>query len=197
MPETLPLDPFISEPDVRERFTTEVRAPADLVMAVASEFDLQSLRVARALFWLRGKLMGAKATSRRKPKGLLAETLGLGWGMLVNRPPERILCGAHCRPWQADVVFSAIAPDQFAGWNEPDQVKIAWSLETEPLGPERTLFAHETRVVATDEGARRKFRRYWRWARFGIIGIRLLLMPAIRRQAERRFRAQRTAAARA
>jgi hypothetical protein len=33
--------------------------------------------------------------------------------------------------------------------------------------------------------------RYWRWARFGIIAIRLLLLPAIRREAERRWAATR------
>jgi hypothetical protein len=43
--------------------------------------------------------------------------------------------------------------------------------------------------VATDAGARLKFRRYWRWARFGIVAIRLLLLPAIRRAAERRWAA--------
>jgi hypothetical protein len=44
--------------------------------------------------------------------------------------------------------------------------------------------------VATDAEARRRFRRYWRWARFGIVAIRLLILPAIRREAERRWTAQ-------
>ena len=39
--------------------------------------------------------------------------------------------------------------------------------------------------MATDAGASDKFRRYWRFARFGIIAIRLLILPAIRRDAER------------
>ena len=33
--------------------------------------------------------------------------------------------------------------------------------------------------------------RYWRWARFGIIAIRLLLLPAIRRAAEREWAARK------
>jgi hypothetical protein len=41
--------------------------------------------------------------------------------------------------------------------------------------------------VATDEPARTAFRRYWRWARFGIIAIRLLLLPAVRRAAEQQW----------
>jgi hypothetical protein len=33
-----------------------------------------------------------------------------------------------------------------------------------------------------------KFMRYWRLARFGIVLIRWLMLPAIRREAERRYR---------
>ena len=66
-------------------------------------------------------------------------------------------------------------------------MKIAWTLEAEALGPALTRFAQETRAVATDEQARIRFRRYWRWARFGIIAIRLLMLPALRRSAERRW----------
>jgi hypothetical protein len=33
--------------------------------------------------------------------------------------------------------------------------------------------------------------RYWRWARFGIIAIRLFMLPAVRREAERRWVVER------
>jgi hypothetical protein len=80
-----------------------------------------------------------------------------------------------------------LAPTDFLALATPGQVKIAWSLEAHALGPAMTSFAQETRVIATDEHARTLFRRYWRWARFGIITIRLLMLPAIRREAERRW----------
>jgi hypothetical protein len=63
----------------------------------------------------------------------------------------------------------------------------AGALETEEISREITRFAQETRAVATDEHARRKFLGYWRWARFGIVAIRLLMLPAVRREAERRW----------
>jgi hypothetical protein len=63
----------------------------------------------------------------------------------------------------------------------------AWTLETDALGPALSRFAQETRVVATDQEARARFRRYWRWARFGIIAIRLLLPPEVRRAADKRW----------
>jgi hypothetical protein len=192
--EPSPLDRFIAQPDVRERFETTIRAPAAIVMAVAAEFDMQSVPVIRAIFRLREKLMGAAPPARRKPQGILEETRSLGWGLLAEQRDRFVAFGATCQPWLADVKFTAIAPEQFASYAGPDQVKIAWTLEAEPLGPALTRFAQETRAAATDAAARSKFRRYWRWARFGIVAIRLLLLPAARRAAERRWAAERKGA---
>lgn len=185
-----PLDPFIPRPEVRERFRTKVRAPAALVMDTARNLDLQSLMPVRAIFRLREKLMRAGPARPRVPQGIVAETRALGWGLLMERPGRVLVCGAACQPWRAEVRFRAIPAADFAAHAEPDQVKIAWSLEVEPVDPTTTIFSHETRAVATDAQARTKFRRYWRWARFGIVAIRLLLLPAVRRRAERRWRAE-------
>jgi len=183
----VPLDTFIPTPDIRERFSVTVEAPAALVMQVATTIDMQSLPIVRATFRLREILMRAKAPPPRAPMGILEETLSLGWGKLIDEPDHLVVCGASCQPWQANATFTPIAPGDFRMYDVPGQVKIAWSLEAFPLGPSATLFSHETRAVATDEEAHAKFRRYWRWARVGIVGIRLVLMPAIRREAERRF----------
>jgi len=53
-----------------------------------------------------------------------------------------------------------------------------------PIEPALTLFRTETRVLPTDEAARRKFRRYWRFFGAGIVLSRWLLLPALRREAE-------------
>jgi len=181
------LDRYIPAPDVRERFEITVRAPAALVMEVATGFDMQSLPAVKAIFRLREVLLGAGQHEPRRPQGIVEETRRLGWGLLAEEPGRYLVCGACCQPWLADVRFTAIEPERFAAWSEPDQVKIAWTLEAEEIAPNVTRFAQETRAVATDAQARAKFRRYWRWARFGIVGIRLLLLPAVRREAEGRF----------
>jgi hypothetical protein len=110
--------------------------------------------------------------------------------VLQEEPGRAVIMGARCQPWLADVRFSAIDAQEFAAYSEADQVKIAWTLEAEPIAGGCTRFAQETRAVATDAGARGKFLRYWRWARFGIIAIRLLMLPAVRRTAERRWAAR-------
>jgi hypothetical protein len=154
---------------------------------VATAIDLQAVPLVAGIIWLRGRLL--RATPRpRRPQGLLPELVGLGWGILRNVPGRLVAGGAACQPWKADVVFRPLAAETFGPFAEPDQVKIAWTLEVEALGPERTRFVTETRAVATDAAARGKFLRYWRWARFGIVALRLLLVPAVRREAERRWR---------
>lgn len=189
-----PLDTFMPAPDIRERFHTTIRAPRDLVMEVATTIDLQTLPLVRAIFRLREILMRAGPTPPRQSQGILAETRALGWGLLAEEPGALIVCGAACQPWQANVGFTPIPAEQFATYAVPDRVKIAWTLEAEALGPALTRFSHETRAVATDPDARRRFRRYWRWARFGIILIRLLMLPAVRREAERQWRVRGRAA---
>jgi hypothetical protein len=182
----VPLERFIPHYDVRERFETTIRASPDVVMDVAAHFDLQSRPAVKAIFWLRDKVTRAARSAPRKPQGILEETRALGWGLLAEQPGRFVVCGAICQPWLPNVRFSAIAPDQFAMYAQGDQVKIVWTLEAAEIAPGLTRFGQETRAVATDEQARLKFHRYWRWARFGIIAIRLLMLPAVRREAERR-----------
>jgi hypothetical protein len=185
---------FMPVADVTERHETLVHAPADVVFGVAQNFDMQSIPAIRAIIWLRGKLLGATPMPKRRPRGIVAESLGLGWGVLAERPGRELVAGAVAQPWTADVKFTPIAPDRFAKFAEPDLVKIVWSLEAEPLGPDLTRFRTETRAVATNTAALKKFRRYWRWARFGVGLIRWIVVPRVRREAEltsRRTRAER------
>jgi hypothetical protein len=185
------LDRFIAQPDARERFETTIRAPAALVMDAAASFDMQSLPPVRTVFRLREVLLGSARASPRRPQGILEETRQLGWGVLAEEAGHFVVCGARCQPWRANVEFSAIAPDAFAGYAEPGQVKIAWTLEAQAMSPDVTRFSQETRAVATDAESRIRFLRYWRWARFGIIAIRLLLLPAVRKAAEARWAIER------
>jgi hypothetical protein len=181
------LDRFLPDADVRERHEIVVHAPASLAFDTARSFDMRSVPLVGLIFWLRERLLGA-LRANTAPRGLVDETLSLGWGVLEEVKGRYFCAGAVCQPWRADVLFTAVPPDDFAAYAQPDRVKIVWTLEAEPLGPESTRFATETRAAGTDAGARARFRRYWRWAGIGIVSIRRLLLPAIRHEAERRWR---------
>ena len=182
-----PLDRFIPLPDLRIRHKIGVRAPAALVLETAQTFDLSRTPLVRAIFWLRGLILGAKATAPDWSRGFVSVMLGMGWGVLAQKPNRWFVAGTVCQPWLADVVMRPIPSAQFVEYFEPNQVKIIWTLETEPLGEARCRFATETRAVATDGEAQAKFRRYLHRFGIGMAMIRWLLLPAIRREAERRF----------
>ena len=182
------IERFMPAWDVRTCHEVIVQAPADTVFSVAEHFDLQSIPLVRAIFWLREKIMRARDTTPRRPAGLVEETKSLGWGELTRRPGRELVMGAVTQPWIADVKFTAVPPDEFLGYGELGRVKITWTLEAVPIEPTLTLFRTETRVRATDMAAREKLLRYWRFARFGIMMIRWLHLPALRRAAELQHR---------
>jgi hypothetical protein len=188
---TIPtIDDFIPRYVVREVHETLVDAPADVALRAAEELDLLSIPVVRAIFWLRARGMGAPPPRRDDLNGLVARTRAMGWRELSRVPGRQVVMGAAVQPWVAEPVFMGLAPESFAAWAKPNHVKIVWTLEAESLGPTRSRLRTETRVQATDEAARAKFLRYWRFARFGIVPIRLLGLPAMRRAAEERFAAE-------
>ena len=128
--------------------------------------------------------MGSSPQEPRRREGLLATTLALGWRVLEEVPGRMLVVGAVTRPWQANVTFRGVAAEQYAAFNEPDYVKIVWTLRADPDGGGRCLFSTETRAVATDTDAARKFRRYWALASPGISLIRRLSLPTLKAMAE-------------
>jgi hypothetical protein len=92
------------------------------------------------------------------------------------------------RPWEANVSFRALPSQEFAAFNEPGYVKIAWTLRADPITPTQSVFRTETRAVATDASARTKFRRYWSLLSPGIIIIRWMMLKPVKTDAECRCR---------
>lgn len=182
------LDRFIPVYEVVERHRIAIDAPAAIAMAAAREQDLLRLPIVRLLMRTRGFVMGATADERDEPRGLVAATLALGWGVLADEPGRELVMGAVTRPWEADVVFRALAPDEFADYAAPGLVKIAWTLRADPVSDGSCVFRTETRVVATDAESRTRFRRYWALASPGIALIRRLSLRPLQRDAERRAR---------
>lgn len=183
------LDRFFARYEVRECHARRVSAPAALTFAVAKRMSFLRSPISRMLFGLRSipaRLCGisAKASDDR---GVVEETLSLGWGVLAEVPDREIVMGAVTQPWKADVVFRALPPEEFAAFSEPGYVKIAWTLSVEPTGASTCLFRTETRVVATDSTSRARFRRYWAFLSPGILLIRYEMLRLVAAEAKRRY----------
>jgi hypothetical protein len=117
---------------------------------------------------------------------LVEDMKKIGWGVLAEVPGREVVMGAVTEPWEADVVFRPLPPDEFASFRTPGSVKIAWTLRADPAVAHQSIFRTETRVWPTDSVARRKFRRYWTLVAPGIIAIRWLLLAPLKAEAERR-----------
>jgi hypothetical protein len=51
--------------------------------------------------------------------------------------------------------------ESFADFSAPGYAKVAFTIRTDPDGPDRTLVTTETRVSTTDPRSRRLFAAYW------------------------------------
>jgi hypothetical protein len=185
------LDRFMPVYEIVERHHIRVAAPAAVTLAAAREQDLLQLPLVRPIFKAREIVLRATPDNRPQPRGIVAATLALGWGILADVPEREIVVGAVTRPWEPNVIFHALLPDEFATFGEPGFVKIAWTLRADPIDGEKSVFRTETRAVATDPAARARFRRYWAFASPGIALIRRLSLGPLAREAERRARGGR------
>lgn len=180
------LDSFLPDYEIVERHHVRVGAPAATTLAVARDMELSRQSIVRAIFKARELILGATPATNDRPRGLIAEMQSFGWGVLADVPGREIVMGAATRPWEADVTFRSIPPGEFAAFAEPDYVKIAWTLRADPVDGTSSIFRTETRAIATDAAARRKFRRYWAFLSPGIVLIRWASLGPVKTEAERR-----------
>jgi hypothetical protein len=182
------LDAFMPTYDVVERHHIRVSAPSAVTWAAAKDQDLLQSPVARAIFRTREIVLGSTRDTRSRPRGLMAVVQSLGWRVLAEVPDREIVVGAVTKPWEADVTFRGLPPEEFAAFQEPGFVKIAWTLRADPVGESSSVFRTETRAIATDATARAKFRQYWSFVSPGVSTIRWLSLRPLKHEAERRFR---------
>jgi hypothetical protein len=184
------LDAFMPNYDVAERHSIAVEAPPETTLVAATEMDLGKCLPARAIFKGRELLLRGKPDDTVRPRGALAMMKSVGWGVLAESPGREIVLGSVTRPWEPKPEFRAVPPDEFARFDEPGYVKIVFTLRADTAGAGNSIFRTETRAIATDPVSRKKFRRYWTFLSPGIIAIRRLMLPIVKRKAERRCYAE-------
>lgn len=177
------LDAFIPMYDVVERHHVMVEAPAAVTLECARNLDMADVGLSRAIFKARELVLGAD-TVRPPAGGLVPVMLRLGWGVLAEQPGHEIVLGAVTRPWEPNPVFRSVPAGEFAAFSEPGAVKIAFTLRADAVADRRSIFRTETRAIATDAEARRRFRRYWSMVSPGVALIRVAMLRPIKTAAE-------------
>jgi hypothetical protein len=129
-----------------------------------------------------GRLAGAP-TPAFDGTSALQGMLALGFVLLGERDRELAL-GAVGRFWRP---VSRLAPvdgrDGFSSFSQPGHARAVMDFRALPANGGSVLIT-ETRIEATDEHARRLFRRYWRLISTGSGLIRHELLAAAARRAE-------------
>ncbi|HYN50366.1 MAG TPA: hypothetical protein VES62_05525 [Thermoleophilaceae bacterium] len=174
------LDEFLPHYDFNEVHSIACSAPPAAVMKAARELTPRELPLLVALMAIRS--VPALARGRRLPvRGTILDAFLRGGFVILKDEPDELVLGAVGRFWQASGGMARIEPKRFSSFAEPGWTKAAFGFRVEGC----TVLTTETRVLATDDGARRKFGHYWRLIRPGSCAIRVAWLRAIRRRAQR------------
>jgi hypothetical protein len=185
------IDTWMPRWDARERHRVRVRARPDEVYAALRTADLAAHPAVRALLLLRALPAAlASGARRRELRRRSAEPVTLaafeeqGFRVLAEDPPRELLIGLEGVFWTAGGGIRAVDPARFAGPVPPGMARAAWNFSIVPDAGGCVLRT-ETRILAGDHAARRRFRLYWLLVRPGSGLIRRLMLRSIRAEAER------------
>jgi len=184
------LERLLPRYDFHERHGVRVDAPPERVWAAVWEVTLAELPLARLLFAVRSLpgLLSRRGrglpSTRERP--LFDQFLDSGFTLLAEDEARELVVGLIDRPWRPSggPSIPIESARDFVAFTQGGFVKAAMDVRM-TLDGTGTRLETETRVLATDEGSRRRFARYWRVVRPGSAVIRRGLLRAIKRRAQR------------
>ncbi|MFN8037347.1 MAG: hypothetical protein U0V73_15615 [Acidimicrobiia bacterium] len=190
------VDRHLPDYDVSEVYTVTVTASIEDTWRAIRTTDIARDPFVRVLVNARLVPQRALAVLRRQHRpdrwapvrfGDLVES-GEEWIKLGEEREVELVAGLVGRFWQRDFGLRRMTPEEFAAFDEPGYAKTVVDLSLRPYGSTRTLLLYETRTATTDDDARAKFARYWRFVGpfAGFVMRRALF--AIRAEAERTAR---------
>jgi hypothetical protein len=170
--------------DVRERHSIAADAAPATVLEEVLRITPRDVPVMVALMALRSlpSLLLGRGALGVGVRPIVQQFERAGFVRLATAEDELVL-GAVGRFWHPSGGLTRVSVEDFAAFAEPGWAKAAVNFRAARAGG-RTLLTTETRVLATDDAARRSFRRYWRLIYLGSAVIRVAWLRAIRRRAE-------------
>ncbi len=183
------LDDTLPVYDVAARYRTEVCAGPVAVYHALWHADIGASRLIRLLLWLRG--IPGRFGRRHHPTlasrrfHTLRDVLGLGFGVVAERPGNEVVLGTVGRFWRMVGELRAAAPVDFRAPLATGLARAAWSFRAIDVGRGRTELSTETRVQCADPGTRRRFRVYWAMIAPASGWIRHDMLRVVRHTAER------------
>jgi len=183
------LDAILPVYHFHERHEATIDAPPEKVREALDAFAFSDIGAMQTLGRIRAAAMGARVPAKGngvEPAVPFLKTMQdsrSGFFPLADTPRE-VVFGIAGRPWGN--VGVRLTPEQFRTWSPLDTVKVAANFRIEDAGGGKSRVITETRVAASDEGARRKMARYWALIYPGSGMVRRGLLEAIAKRAEGR-----------
>jgi hypothetical protein len=179
------LDDFVPACQFREVHAIRIHAPTVAVFRAVKSVTAREIRFFRLLTWLRSpRLTRAREDILAAPadRPLLDVALQSGFLMLAEDSPRELvfgtlLCGRLPR-------VSRPAPRDFTEFDRPGFCKVAMNFRLRDEGGGWVRLTTETRVLALDASARKRFAAYWRVISPGSAFIRRMWLDAVKRRAE-------------
>lgn len=156
------LDELLPEWDQRDVHERDVSAPPRRAVDLALAIETSDLKASAAMMAVRfAPTAIAERRSPRLPQRRLVEVLEEIGLVELGRREDEVVFGAAGRFWRVREGNDAIADaEDFRDYDEPGSAKLAINLRAVDAEGGCTL-STETRVLATDPGARRRMRLYW------------------------------------
>jgi hypothetical protein len=180
------LDHFVPVYQFAEFHSIRVAAPRDQVYRAIKGVTADEIFLFRTLIWIRR--FGRKGPesilnpSERLP--LLEVATRTTFLYLADNPGDEIVVGTAVVAPPGWRPRHHPTPEGFRNLHAPGFALAAMNFRLEDAGPGACRVTTETRVYATDAGARRRFARYWRVIYPGSALIRRMWLRAIRQRAE-------------
>jgi hypothetical protein len=179
------LDRFLPQYDVHERHSIAVDAAPATVLAEVLRMTPRDVPVMVALMAVRllPELLRGRRALGLSDRPIVEQMERAGFVRLATTDDELVL-GVVGRFWRPSGGRGRISAEGFAHFAEPGWAKAAVNFRAVREG-DHTLLSSETRILATDAAARRRFRCYWRLIYPGSAAIRVAWLRAIRGRAQR------------
>ena len=183
---TMLIDQYLPKYHFNEFHSTRIHAPPETVYAAVRQVTAREIKLFRILTWIRSPHIGKPAESILAPPAddpVLDVALRSGFFLLANAPPQEMVVGTILgrAPYGGQIP----SPAGFNSFNRPGHAKAVMNFHISTQANGWVTLTTETRVLATNERAKRRFGRYWRVIYPGSALIRVMWLKAIKARAER------------
>lgn len=171
------IDKFMPKYDFKETHHIKIQATRADVFRALNKIDLCDSFIIRTLFFLRG--LPTRKMKLSEMKKMRFETLG----KIEN---EEVLLGLAGKFWKIKGELQKVNSSNFREFDTEGFAKATWNFSLDGKGDE-TRLTTETRIECLGEESRKSFGFYWNFIQPFSGIIRMEMLKAVKRNAERKF----------